>query len=201
MIVIHGLVSSRKTDVVQKEDLLGIVLALKRRKIVGQIVPGLPAVAPYDDDFYENYEYDIISPLTRIKILRALKDLSWQSASGCRIVHAEKNFDILIPKPTSTLGCSPIKEVELKALRQSINAYLLTPTQAFIAAIQVLPPDKFNSMTDHYIDFVRQTPVNLDKVNDWSKNHANYATFWDIRPKLYRIQADIFRENVRRHRF
>ena len=143
---------------VQKEDLFGIVRALRRRKVAGQIVPGLFAIAPYDDDFYENYDYDIISPLTRIKIAHALKDLSWRPVNGRQFVHAEKNFDILIPKPTSTLGCSPITEVELKALSQSANAYLLTPTQAFIAALQTLPSDEFNSMTDRLLILFGRPP-------------------------------------------
>ena len=66
----------------------------------------LPYIAIYDDLFFENYDYDIISPTTRSKINIVASHQGFKQERATRLVHPDGS-SLIYPKPARLLTHDP----------------------------------------------------------------------------------------------
>jgi len=134
----------------------------------------LNAVSVYVDDVYENYDYDIVTPGQREKLVRLLKRQGFRQVTGRVITSADKSVLFELPKPNFTLGDDPASQAQ-KLIAKSRSTVVITPTQAlliyfkrFKAQIRdELAGNSSKPVITELVDLVYEQPANLDKVREW----------------------------------
>ena len=62
------------------------------------------AVSIYTSDYYENYDYDIVLPGQRSKLVEILKQFDFKQITGRVITNREKSITFEFARPNFTLG-------------------------------------------------------------------------------------------------
>ena len=134
----------------------------------------LNAISIYTSDYYENYDYDIVLPTQREKLVKLLNKHGFKQTSGRVICNQDKSIVFEFPKPNFTLGDDPASQAE-KLINKSNANVVITPTQAlliylkhFYDEIQTELNQSIESpITEELIDLLYEQPANLDKVREW----------------------------------
>ena len=147
----------------------------------------LPAISVFVDEYYENYDYDVIGPRDRLRIARVLKELGYRQLNGRQFDGPEGRVEF--PKPTRLLASDPAAELE-KVLRQTGAVALATPTQVVLTTWRREGPGLGDGRLEALRGLVREQPANLDKVRDWLRGTEHEPDFRRHKPQLAAIQEE-----------
>lgn len=138
-----------------------IVCSLKAFSLNALSVVNTPLVSIFDDNFFENYDFDIISGPDRKRIQLALKKDGWLQKSSRSFL--KDNIHCGFPKPSHTLGCNPAdKVIESWGV---FDYMIVTPTQALLV-MALKGPWELTQVAE--LAFYQG--CNLDKVKQWIKH-------------------------------
>jgi hypothetical protein len=168
-------------------DLDTIAGHLRRRHVGAVACPWLHAVSVYVDDFYDNFDYDIIGPRSRMRIAAALKDIGYRQSSGRRFENGPDMVEF--PPPTRTLASDPGLEFE-RTMQRAPGAVLATPTQILLTTWRQEGPVLTEHRQAALLDLVFEQPANLDKVHDWLRRTDAALDFRRAKPALATRQAE-----------
>ena len=134
----------------------------------------LNAVSVYTADYYENYDYDIVLPGQRDKLVSILKQFNFKQTSGRIIASEDKSIIFEFPKPNFTLGDDPAEKTA-RLIKKSSSLVVITPTQAVLIYLkqfydqfkQQLGADTEPYLISELTDLLYEQPANLDKVREW----------------------------------
>lgn len=134
----------------------------------------IKAVSIYTTDFYENYDYDIVLPNQRDKLVKLLNKNGFKQTSGRIIQNQDKTIVFEFPKPNFTLGDDPVSQTE-KLIDNSTSYIVVTPTQALLIYLKRFYQHiiiELNQQEDapiitELLDLLYDQPANLDKVREW----------------------------------
>ncbi len=141
----------------------------------------LPAVSVFVDEYYENFEYDLIGPAARLKIAKVLGRHGFTQRTG-RIFESPRGR-IEFPLPTRTLASDPALELE-KVIGRGASLALATPTQVVLATWRREGPRLDDARHADLVDLVRRQPANLEKVADWLRRTGARAAYAKALPVL-----------------
>lgn len=147
------------------------------------------AISIFVDEFYENYDYDLIGPRDRLQIADVLADLGFRQLNGRQFRGPGGALEF--PKPTRLLAGDPAAELE-KVLRAGDRIALATPTQVVLTTWRREGPELGEQRLRDLQALVREQPANLDKVRDWLRGTEHEAEFRRHRPQLAAIQEEGF---------
>jgi len=154
-------------------QLTEIARALNRAKVSAAPCAWLPALSIFDDEHYENYDYDMVGPGERRRLVRALESAGFRQKSGRILVkvgaprRAESPGEptaLEFPRPTRLLAGDPALEFE-KVVDRGKTIALATPTQILLTTLRrgLLG----EGAEAELVALVREQPANLDKVEEW----------------------------------
>ena len=134
----------------------------------------LNAVSIYTADYYENYDYDIVLPGQRSKLVQALKEFDFKQTSGRIITNKDKSITFEFAKPNFTLGDDPAAKTA-KLIKKSNSLIVITPTQALLIYLNEfydqfkseLAVDASKPLINELLALLYEQPANLDKVREW----------------------------------
>ncbi len=167
----------------------------------------LNAVSVYTADYYENYDYDIVIPSQREKLVKLLAKQGFKQTSGRVITNADKSIIFEFPKPNFTLGDDPANKAE-KLINKSQSYVIVTPTQALLIYLkrfydQVKTElDSANSqpIICELLDLLYDQPANLDKVREWL-SPSNQTEVFILLKQEFRAQQQAGTLDRRNHTF
>ncbi|MEM7586265.1 MAG: hypothetical protein AAF560_22930 [Acidobacteriota bacterium] len=148
----------------------------------------LDVISIYDDDEYENYDFDLVSPRRRLKIAALLTEAGYRQKSGSKIVAPDGGPPVLIPKP-GILGSDPSRPAEA-LLSKGNGVVVATPTQAVLLYLHHFGREDDTAVADELTGLVWEQPANLDKVQDWARAAGLAGTFARLRNRLETSQAE-----------
>jgi hypothetical protein len=163
-----------------------VARTLRSAEIAAHPCPWLAAVSIFVDDFYENFDYDIIGPKARLAIARALENDGFRQRSG-RIFEGSPGR-VEFPRPSRTLSSDPAAELEL-VLDRRRSVALATPTQVVLATWRRHGPELPEDRIADLRRLVADQPANLDKVRDWLRRSDAASSFTRLHPVLSSIQS------------
>ncbi|BBM84855.1 hypothetical protein [Candidatus Uabimicrobium amorphum] len=161
-------------------------------------VEGLPIISIYCDDFYENYDYDIIAPKERKKLAKIFEELKMKRRSSRYYTY--EDTDICHPKPTRTLGGNPIDEV-VRELQRENRIILATPTQAILSTLLYCHQGHIQIDLEDIYRLVYVQPANLDKIQQWSVHEGYSHLFKPLRHRCTAIQRVVFARRKKHKKF
>ena len=170
------------------EARIEIARALNRAGLSAAPLRRLALVSIFDDDEYENYDLDLISPRRRLRIAATLAAAGFRQTSG-RVFEAPRGGDpVAFPKP-GILGSDPSRPAgELLARGDAIT--LVTPTQALLLYLHRFGGEDAASLSGELSALVWEQPANLDKVRDWARAAGRGRVFARLRGALDESQAE-----------
>lgn len=142
----------------QETDAAAIASSLKKFSLRAMPVTGTPLISVFDDVFFENYDYDIISGPDRARIQHALKAEGWKQKSSRAFIKDKTRCGLA--KPSHTLGCNPADKV-IDALDE-FDFLVVTPTQA-VLVMAAQGPWRLDQLAE--LAFLQG--YNVDKVRQW----------------------------------
>ncbi len=134
----------------------------------------LNAVSIYTTDYYESYDYDIVLPSQRKKLVKLLNKNGFKQTSGRVISNQDSTIVFEFPRPNFTLGDDPASQAE-KLIDKSGSHIVITPTQALLIYLKQFYSQIHNEINQtgntpiisELIDLLYDQPANLDKVREW----------------------------------
>jgi hypothetical protein len=149
--------------------------------------PWLPAVSIFVDEFYENFDYELIGPTDRLRIAKVLGQHGFKQRTG-------RTFDgpngrIEFPQTTRTLASDPAHELESTLDRGSGLAFA-TPTQVVLATWRREGPELGEPRLADLHELLRRQPANLDKISDWLRRSDARAAYVRAHPSLKAAQEE-----------
>ena len=157
----------------------------------------LSVLSIFDDEEYENYDVDLISPRRRLRIASVLTQAGYRQASG-RVFQGSEGAPIVFPKP-GVLGSDPSRPAA-ELLSRGAAVALVTPTQALLLYLHQFGDEDAEKLWEELTALVWEQPANLDKVSDWARAAGRQRVFLQLRDDLEAAQAEGV-ELRRRHRF
>lgn len=155
----------------------------------------LNAVSIYTADYYENYDYDIVLPGQRDKLVKILKQFDFKQISGRVITNKDKTTTFEFAKPNFTLGDDPAEKTA-GLIRKSNSLIVITPTQALLICLkQFYDPIKLElacessrPLSDELTALLYEQPANLDKVREWLGPSGKDDLFVSLKLQLRQAQ-------------
>lgn len=178
-------------------DLIDIARCLDRKGLSAVPVPRLSVISFYDDDFYENYDVDLLSPRRRLAIAAALAEVGIRLVSGRGFESADGSVNLRIPR-LGLLGGDPLRPVR-EMFSDSGVVGLLTPTQTLLLYLERCRDRLDAQAGDELVGLVREQPANLDRVAQWTRRTEQGVGFRRLRPRLEAAQAAGIELRRRRH--
>ncbi len=166
----------------------GIARRLNRGDLSAAPLRRLSAVSIFDDEEYENYDLDLISPLRRLKIAALLTGAGFRQTSGRRFAAPEGGAPVVFPKP-GILGSDPSRPAD-ELLERGGTVVLVTPTQALLLYLHRFGHPSAETLAEELTELVWEQPANLDKVEDWARAGGTGSTFSRLRRRLEDAQAE-----------
>jgi hypothetical protein len=154
-------------------------------------------VSIFVDEFYENFDYDIVGPKARLAIARTLEAEGFRQRSG-RVFEGEPGR-IEFPKPSRTLASDPAFELE-QVLRRPKTIALATPTQVVLATWRRHGSELSDNRIEDLQRLVSNQPANLDKVWDWLRRTAAADPYKRAHAILAGAQAEGIKQRRRQRR-
>ncbi len=148
----------------------------------------LALLSIFDDDEYENYDFDLVSPRRRLRIAALLRDAGFKQKTGSLFTTPNGGDSVVIPKP-GILGTDPSRPAS-ELLARAGRVVLVTPTQALLLYVHKFGEDLKSSIADELVDLVWEQPANLDKVQDWAQAAGHGQAFSRLRGGLNKAQAE-----------
>ena len=165
-----------------------IARILNRGGVSAAPLSRLSLISIFDDEEYENYDFDLVSPRRRLRLAAVLTDAGFRQTSG-RVFEAPEGGDpVVFPKP-GILGTDPSRPV-LDLLAGGGAIVLVTPTQALLLVLHRLGDQPPSELADELNALVWEQPANLDKVEEWARAAGLGRTFLELRPALERAQSE-----------
>ena len=174
-----------------------VARTLRDSEISAHPCPWLGAVSILVDDFYENFDYDLIGPKARLAIARALENGGFRQRSG-RVFDGESGH-VEFPRPTRTLSSDPSGEFETLLERPNTVA-LATPTQIVLTTWRRHGPTLSPDLLAELRQLVFHQPANFSKIWGWLRRTESAESFKNAHPALAAAQADGIEARTRRAR-
>jgi hypothetical protein len=164
-----------------------VARTLRASEIAAHPCPWLGAVSIFVDEFYENFDYDLIGPKARRAIARSLEGAGFRQRTG-------RSFEgdpgrVEFPKPSRTLSSDPSGELEAILGRPDTVA-LATPTQILLTTWRQNRPTLSAERLFDLRELVFHQPANLEKVWDWLRRTEAAESFKLAHPTLAAAQAE-----------
>ena len=147
----------------------------------------LDAISIFDDDEYENYDVDLVSPRRRRSIVAVLAEAGFRQRSGSTIEAPDDGKRLVFPRP-GILGSDPSQPAG-DLLSAGGAVVLVTPTQALLLYLHRFGDDG-DALAGELTRLVWEQPANLDKVADWARAAGRGRTFARLRRRLEPSQAE-----------
>ncbi len=164
-----------------------IARALNRGGVSAAPLARLALVSIFDDDEYENYDIDFVSPRRRLRIAKLLKGAGFRQTSGSSFAAPKGDDPIVLPKP-GILGTDPSRPAG-ELLARGGAVVLVTPTQALLLYLHRFG-DRLPEHAEELRNLVWEQPANLEKVRDWARAAGKDHIFARLRGKLEEAQAE-----------
>lgn len=156
------------------EDLKRLLIEINKKGLSFFPLSRLNAISVYTADFYENYDYDIVLPGQRDKLVQILKQFDFRQTSGRVITNQNKTITFEFAKPNFTLGDDPAEKTA-RLLKKSTSLIVMTPTQAMLICLKQfyeqikleLETESTRPIIDELLALLYEQPANLDKVREW----------------------------------
>ncbi len=183
-----------------RENLKHLLLQINQKGLSFFPLTRINAVSIYTADFYENYDYDIVLPRQREKLVNILKQFDFKQVSGRVITNKDKSVTFEFAKPNFTLGDDPAEKtarlLQARTENQSNSLVVITPTQALLIYLkQFYDPVKLELETNAPTPFIDEMsallyeqPANLDKVREWLGPSQKDDLFVMLKLKLRQAQ-------------
>ncbi|MEM7355903.1 MAG: hypothetical protein AAF657_34120 [Acidobacteriota bacterium] len=170
------------------EQRIEVARRLNRGGVSAAPLSRLPLLSIFDDDEYENYDFDVVSPRRRLRIGKILTADGFRQASGSRIESPNGGAPILFPKP-GILGSDPSRPAA-DLLARGGGIIVVTPTQALLLYLHRFGPETASTDEPELTRLVWEQPANLDKVHEWARAAGHEVPFSKLRPALTEAQAE-----------
>ena len=189
------------------EEFKQLIAQLNHRGLSIFPLAKLNAVSVYTTDYYENYDYDIVMPSQRDKLVKLLAKQGFKQTSGRVICNSDKSIVFEFPKPNFTLGDDPASQAE-KLINRSNSHIIITPTQALLIylkrfydqiQIELNNPDP-KPIISELLDLLYEQPANLDKVREWL-GPTNQTEVFILLKQEFRAQQQAGINDRRKHTF
>lgn len=172
----------------ERRQRVEIARLLNRGGVSAAPLRRLNAISIFDDEEYENYDVDLISPRRRRRISAALTAAGFRQTSGSTIEAPEAGLPLVFPKP-GILGSDPSRPAA-DLLSAGHAVVLVTPTQALLLYLHRFGDDPAPALVDELTRLVWEQPANLDKVAEWARAAGLGRTFARLRGRLAESQAE-----------
>ena len=177
------------------ENLKNLLIQINKKGLSFFPLSRLNAVSVYTADYYENYDYDIVLPGQRDKLVQILKQFEFKQTSGRVITNRQKTITFEFAKPNFTLGDDPAEKTA-RLIKKSNSMIVITPTQALLIYLkQFYDPIKLEvgvdgdtPFTDELTALLYEQPANLDKVREWLGPSGQDDLFVSLKLKLRHAQ-------------
>ncbi len=173
---------------VELDDRTEIARLLNRGGVSSAPLARLCAVSIFDDEEYENYDVDLVSPRQRLRIAAVLEAAGFRHTSGRVLAAPEDGAPVVFPKP-AILGSDPSRPAE-ELLARGGAVVLVTPTQALLLYLHRFGRQGTEALADELTSLVWEQPANLDKVGEWARAAGLGAAFSALRRRLDDAQAE-----------
>jgi hypothetical protein len=160
---------------------------LNRKGISAAPCEWLRSLSILVDETYENYDYDMIGPRTRFRVIKILEDQGFRQLSG-NVLEGPRGR-IEFPPPTRTLSSDPAAELE-RVVGRTTGVVVATPTQVLLATCRREGPDLSPSRQSELLALVREQPANLEKIAGWLRRDSSYPGFQNLAPRLLAAQKE-----------
>lgn len=177
-------------------DLHEIARVLNRAGLNAAPCSWMSAISIFVDESYENFDFDLIGPKTRLEIARTLEQHGYRQRTG-RVFEGPPGR-IEFPRPTRSLASDPSAEFEA-LLDGGSEAVIATPTQILLATWRREGPVLSEQRISDVRALVREQPANLDKINDWLRRTECGPDFKHHYAQLSTVQQEGFEERRRGH--
>lgn len=184
------------------ENLKHLLLQINSKGLSFFPLSKLNAVSIYTADYYENYDYDIVLPGQRDKLVKILKQFDFKQVSGRVITNKDRTTTFEFVKPNFTLGDDPAKKtadlLRDRLLKKSNSLIVITPTQALLIYLKQfydlinleLAGDSNTPIIKELTALLYEQPANLDKVREWLAPGGKEDIFISLKLKLRQAQQN-----------
>lgn len=148
----------------------------------------LPLLSIFDDDEYENYDLDIVTPRRRSRIAGALKKAGFRQATGRVFQAPGGGAPVVFPKPMG-LGSDPSRPAA-EVLGQGGSVVLVTPTQAVLLYLHRFGGQGAGALETDLSALVWEQPANLAKVGEWARAAGLGDVYDALKGKLAAAQGE-----------
>lgn len=179
----------------------GVARLLNRGGVSAAPLRQLAVISIFDDEEYENYDVDFVSPRRRSSIAAVLTGAGFRQISGRTFLAPGGGEPIIFPKP-GILGTDPSRPADV-LLSQNHSVVLVTPTQALLLYLHHFGHEDASALAGELNALVWEQPANLDKVREWARAAGLGRAFLTLRSELARAQAqgiDLRRRHLFRSR-
>ena len=182
------------------ENLKHLLMQINSRGLSFFPLSKLNAVSIYTADYYENYDYDIVLPGQRNKLVKILKQFDFKQISGRVITNKDRTTTFEFAKPNFTLGDDPAKKtadlIRARLIKNSNSLIVITPTQALLIYLKQfydpinleLASDSASPLIDELTALLYEQPANLDKVREWLGPSGKDDIFVSLKLQLRQAQ-------------
>ena len=161
---------------------------LNRRSMSAFPTRSLPLISLGNDDEYENYDYDVIGPRQRKKLLTILEDSGFKLRSARELVSIEGTTPPLrFPRPNGTLGVDPSGSV-LNEI-SSGGVVWATPTQTVLCLLHQSGGECDADLENELVHLVREQPANLGRIKQCARS-AGFHSVSELLKRMARAQAE-----------
>ncbi len=154
-----------------------------------EVIPSQRLLSVIDDDWYENYEYDIVSKSQRDLMNAFLLKRGFKQKSGRVFLQEELGLIIEYAKPTGTLGANPADET-LQVVKKNSSWTICTPTQAVLVLISKMTAETQMQTLKQIQELVQKQSANLDKIGDWVAEYGHEKFYRENKSELLRLQKE-----------
>lgn len=164
---------------------VAVARLLNRAEVSAAPLARIDAISIFDDEHYENYDHDLVSPRQRRRVVEALAAAGYRHRTGRVIEAPDSGRPVLFPRP-AILGTDPSRAVET-LLAAGEGTVLVTPTQALLVVLHRFDDAEAAAELEA---LVYEQPANLDKAQQWLRAAGRARRLQAIRPALERTQAE-----------
>ena len=168
-------------------DIVETARWLNRKRVSAAPCSWLRSISISVDESYENYDYDMIGPRTRLRMISILEDHGLHQLSGNVLEGSQGRVEF--PPPTRSLSSDPAAELE-RTLARSSGVVFATPTQVVLASFRKGDPELSTGRQSDLVALVREQPANLEKVAKWLRGSTSYPGFQRLAPRLLAAQEE-----------
>lgn len=177
------------------EDLKQLLIQINAKGLSFFPLSKLNAVSIYTTDYYENYDYDIVLPGQRDKLVKILGQYEFRQISGRVITNEHRNTTFEFARPNFTLGDDPAQKTA-ELIKKTDSLVVITPTQALLIYLkQFYDPIKLELASDSKTPLINELtallyeqPANLDKVREWLTPSGKEDLFISLKLQLRSAQ-------------